>query len=214
MEYNSGMPKSNSERRTQSERTASSRKKILQEATRLFSENGFRGTRLADIARAVEMTEPGVLHHFQSKENLLLSVLEERDRVDTENYFRVLDDSNFNFLRAMKSLVEHNERIPSLVQLFTVLVAESIPADQPGHAFFINRYQSIRKIAIDFLEKAKQRGEIREDVSCEDLAIMLIAMMDGLQIQWLLEPEQVDMSKEFSLYLDLLSASCRTLSGK
>lgn len=194
-----------STRRTQAERTAISKDKILLEAARLFSENGYKGTSLAKIAKAANLTEPGVLHHFQSKENLLLHVLEERDRVDGENYFRFINNTEFNFLNACKKLIEHNEKVPYLVQLFTLLVAESIPPDQPGHDFFVQRYQNIREIVINQIDKAKERGEIRKDVSTDDLATMLIAMMDGLQIQWLMNPDSIQMSKIFAQFIDFIT---------
>ncbi len=208
------MPKTTQGKRTQAERTATSKKKILEEATRLFGEKGFKSTKLSEVADAVDMTEPGVLHHFQSKENLLLSVLEERDRIDSENYFHAINHHGFDLFKALKSLIEHNSKVPNIVQLFTILVAESIPSDQPGHDFFINRYQNIRKICVDLLEKAKLQGEIRRDIPCEDLAIMMMALMDGLQIQWLLEPDQINMSRVFNLYLELLSAGVKTDTGQ
>jgi len=35
--------------------------------------------------------------------------------------------------------------------------------------------------------QAQQAGEVRSDISAEALAILIFAMMDGLQVQWLLE---------------------------
>lgn len=51
--------------------------RIVREATRLFSERGFDGTTLQDIAGAVGVTKPAVLHHFPSKEHVQKAVLEE-----------------------------------------------------------------------------------------------------------------------------------------
>jgi hypothetical protein len=48
------------------------------------------------------------------------------------------------------------------------------------------------------------QGEVRSDLSAEDLAVMLYAMMDGLQIQWLFEPEKIDMARIFELFVRLL----------
>ncbi len=53
------------------------RPRIVREATRLFSERGFDGTTLQDIAEAVAVTKPAVLHHFPSKEHVQQAVLEE-----------------------------------------------------------------------------------------------------------------------------------------
>jgi AcrR family transcriptional regulator len=44
--------------------------RILVEATRLFSENGYAGTRMSDIASAIGVTKPIVYRHFDSKQSL------------------------------------------------------------------------------------------------------------------------------------------------
>jgi AcrR family transcriptional regulator len=49
---------------------------ILAEATRLFAAHGFDGTALQDVATAVGVTKPAVLHHFPSKEAIRQAVLD------------------------------------------------------------------------------------------------------------------------------------------
>ena len=192
-------------RRTQAERSKASREKIILAATKFFAQNGFRATKLSEIAQAVEMSEPGLLHHFPSKNHLLIGVLEERDRLDQRRYVGVADGEDLPVVTSLRELVTHNEAVPGLVQLFTVLVAESITADHPGHDFFRKRYQNLREIGIELISKSQEKGEIRNDISAEDLIVMIFAMMDGLQIQWLLEPEKISMTKEFNLFLQFLT---------
>ncbi len=193
-------------RRTQAERTQQRREQVIREAIRFFGQNGYHGTRLADIAKAAGVTEPGLLHHFPSKAHLLMEVLAERDRIDRERFDRSRRDGIKASLAPLQELVEYNETVPGLVQLFTVLVAESIDEKHPGHEFFKRRYQNIREQQIAVVKEAQARGEIRGDIPAQDLVIMLFAMMDGLQVQWLYEPEQIKMGRLFELFLRLLSS--------
>jgi AcrR family transcriptional regulator len=52
------------------------RSRAVSAATRLFAARGFDGTALQDIADAVGVTKPAVLHHFPSKEHIRTAVLD------------------------------------------------------------------------------------------------------------------------------------------
>jgi AcrR family transcriptional regulator len=191
-------------RRTQAERTQQRKQQVIREAIHFFGQHGFRGARLADIAEAAGVTEPGLLHHFPSKTHLLMEVLAERDRADREKFLPALRGEKGELLASLQALVEHNQTVPGLVQLFTVLAAESIDPQHPGHSFFVQRYQHLREQAVDILRQGQERGEVRADVRAEDLAVMIFALMDGLQLQWLQQPDEIKMAEVFERFVALL----------
>lgn len=49
---------------------------ILQAAIHLFSRNGYHATSMQDIARTIAIKKPSLYHHFESKEAILLEILE------------------------------------------------------------------------------------------------------------------------------------------
>src|SRR5512135_2734215 len=142
-------------RRTQQERTQQRKQQVIREAIRFFGQNGYRGAKLSDIAKAAGVTEPGLLHHFPSKAHLLMDVLAERDRMDRERFDPSLQDGTKAPLTPLQELAQYNETVPGLVQLFTVLVAESIDDKHPGHEFFKRRYQTLREGSITVLKEAQ-----------------------------------------------------------
>jgi AcrR family transcriptional regulator len=191
-------------RRTQAERTQQRKQQLIQEAIRFFGQHGFHGAKLAEIAKAAGVTEPGLLHHFPSKAHLLMEVLAERDRMDRARFDPRLRGDEWAILSSLQDLVAYNETVPGLVQLFTVLVAESIDERHPGHAFFKQRYQGERVKNVEVIRQAQAHREIRGDIPAEDLAVLIYAMMDGLQVQWLYEPEKINMARLFEQFLRLL----------
>jgi hypothetical protein len=53
-------------------------------------------------------------------------------------------------------------------------------------------------------ERAAEEGALRPDVDCASAARTLVALMDGLQVQWLYDRDSVDMAAEVRRYLQTL----------
>lgn len=174
----------------------------MEAATRLLGQYGFQGTTLALVADAVGLTEPGVLHYYPSKVHLLQAVLEHHEQKDLEQYLAASVARQQNapeLFKLLEGLVAQNEKIPGLIQLFTVLVGESIRSDHPSHDYFVERYRHGREMYVrHFFTSLKDR--IPPDVDVKELSALIMAVMDGLQIQWLLDPKKVDMTKTFNLF--------------
>jgi hypothetical protein len=113
------------------------------------------------------------------------------------------DERSHSLADALLTLVRHNQDRPELVRLFTVLAAESVNADHPGHDRFVDRYRSVRSHMSEQIA-AEQPGTINDAIAPTALAVLLIAVMDGLQLQHLLEPDAVDMVQPLAQLLDLV----------
>ena len=201
------MPPAKTPRRTQAERTRTSREKIIRSAMESFAQNGFRGAKMADIAQAANLTGPGLLHHFPSKNHLLMEVLKERDRIHKEQTDATLEKNNHDILQVAADLVEQNQATPGIIQLFNLLVAESISPEHPAHGYFTQRYHNGREAWVKIIAERQKDGDIRTDISADVLGVMLFAMMDGLQVQWLMEPEKINMAQIFRVFVNLLKKS-------
>ncbi|CAG1015348.1 HTH-type transcriptional repressor ComR [Anaerolineales bacterium] len=179
---------------------------ILETATRLFSEHGYQGTTFSLLAEAAQLTEPGVLHYFPSKTHLLQGVLEYHEQKNAERYLSMLQaekKSIPDLFSLLENLVAENEKIPGLIQLFTVLVSESIRSDHPAHDYFIDRYRRAREAYVNQFF-GEIRENIRPEVDLNELTILILAVMDGLQIQWLLDPKKVDMVAVYRLFSKII----------
>ncbi|MBO3745113.1 TetR/AcrR family transcriptional regulator [Streptosporangiaceae bacterium NEAU-GS5] len=168
------------------------RSQILDQAMAMFGEAGYRGASLREIATRCGLSHPGLLHHFPTKQSLLLAVLEHRDEVDGA---QLLDGrTGLGVLHALVDLASLNATRPGIVELFTVLSAEATAADHPAHAFFVQRYErTVRAVELAY-GQARADGLLRPDVEPATAARQFVALMDGLQIQWLLGHRHLDMA--------------------
>ncbi|RKS75504.1 AcrR family transcriptional regulator [Motilibacter peucedani] len=183
------------------------RAEIVQAAFELFSERGFRGASLGAVAARVGLTNAGLLHYFSSKEELLTVVLAERDRETREHAERSAseDGSLHATLEQLRAMVAHNAENAGLVQVFTVLAAESVTDGHPAQEFFRGRYARVRSNLAGALARDPDRP--LDDDASRTLANLVIAVMDGLQVQWLLAPDEVDMEAAFALLERLLEGA-------
>ncbi|QZN85295.1 TetR/AcrR family transcriptional regulator [Cellulomonas sp. C5510] len=168
------------------------RREIIDRAMTLFGEVGYRGASLREIAARCGISHPGLLHHFPTKESLLLAVLEHRDEVDGV-WGVAEDDDPVDGMRRLVEVVERNVGRRPIVELYAVLSAEATSADHPAHDYFQDRYRRTLAAVQVAYERAREGGALRADVDPATAARQLVALMDGLQVQWLLDDGATDM---------------------
>lgn len=172
------------------------RERIVAEATKLFGRVGFHSATVLEIAAQCGISRAGLLHHFPTKESLLRAVLEERDRAELarfrENGSAARD--GLGVLRGMIDLAAYNSKVSGIIELYTVLSAEASAPDHPAHDYFVERYRRIRAGTIWALTRAEAEGYLVDGTDVSSTAIELTSLIDGLQIQWLLAPDEVDMA--------------------
>ncbi|MEW1839817.1 TetR/AcrR family transcriptional regulator [Nonomuraea angiospora] len=175
------------------------RAEIVEAAFAKFASVGYRNASMVQIAADCGVSRMGLAHHFPTKEALLAAVLEERDRVNGELFFAGFDATadGLDYFSRLARVVEYNATVPELVRLYAMLSVEAADPAHPAHAYFVNRYTNIRRDIRDALGELHARGLVRPGVSIAGAESDLMALLDGLQVQWLLDPASVDMGTRF-----------------
>ena len=171
------------------------REQIITAAIELFGEVGYRAAGLRDIAARAGITHPGLLYHFGSKEELLAAVLQYRD-LEQEGMLSAVQPEPHQVIRAIYQGVETNAQQSKIVEMFTMLAAESTDVAHPAHDYFEIRYGILRD---RFTRLAAVM--LRPGVTPRVVATNMIALLDGLQIQWLHDPEAADMVAQVDCFI-------------
>ncbi|MGC9542095.1 TetR/AcrR family transcriptional regulator [Streptomyces sp. UG1] len=178
-------------------KTAEVRRKILQACVDAFGDAGFHGSSTKDIAQRAGISHTGLRHHFPTKEDLLIALLELRaehsSQLLTELNARTPETDPLDALRGQLAILRENRRSPGMIELHTVLSGEATSPDHPAHNYYVKRYQDIRQHYTRAFTTLAERGDLSAPFPPAQLATMTISLINGLQMQWLYDRESVDV---------------------
>lgn len=169
------------------------REQILIKAMEMFGQVGYRGASLRDIATRVGMTHPGLLYHFQSKAELLEAVLARWDQRDLA-YYKILESSDpMKQIEGLLANIAANINTRGMVELFVTLAGEATDPSHPAHDYFWQRYCGWLARTEQVIWALKAEEKLSKEVNPAILAREFVALMEGLQMQWLYFPDEVDV---------------------
>lgn len=177
------------------------REQIVETASKVFAELGYSGGSIRTIATRMDVSPASLLQHFGSKEGLLEAVLEDWAR-QTEAVVPV-DVRGLAHIEGFRRLMDFHLEHRGLMELFLTMAAEASSPVHPARGFIQRRYAGSLDELVHHLHEAREVGEIGQLThrEIETEVRMLFAVMDGLELQWLLDPD-VDLPGLFNAYLD------------
>lgn len=188
--------------------TLAKREEIVRAAARTFATKGYRTGSLQDVADQVGITHAGVLHHFGTKEQLLVAVLQQRDDDGVRDLEGRHIPGGLELFRHLVRTVRANEDRPGIVRGYTVLVGESVTEEHPARGWVTQRFAVLRGQVADAVQEIGPHVDRAAAVRAADA---VIGVMDGLQVQWLLDDEAVDLADATAFAVEAILAA--TLAG-
>ncbi|SDV04093.1 DNA-binding transcriptional regulator, AcrR family [Microlunatus sagamiharensis] len=181
------------------------RSAIVRAATQVFAERGYHGGSLRTIAERVGVSSASLVQYFGTKEGLLAAVLSEWGRASRPAGLDGL--RGLAWIRSMREAMAYNAVHPGLIELFLTLSAEATSPDHPARAFVQERYATVVGEHAGHLLEAVEDGEVgaMSAERAEHEARLFVAAMDGIELQWLLDP-RVDLLELFEHLLEVTLA--------
>lgn len=190
------------------------REEILTRALDVIAREGYRGASVKELADAVGLSQAGLLHYFDSKEELFTEILRKRDEVDSGDQglggdprlgIRAPQDGEVVDIRnGYLGVIRHNADVPGLVHLFARLSVDAADPEHPAHQFFLTRGENLRGFFASAIAAQQAAGTLDDRIDPETLARLLQAVADGMQVQWMLDPD-IDMAATVEALFDLLA---------
>ncbi|WP_221326791.1 TetR/AcrR family transcriptional regulator [Actinoplanes sp. L3-i22] len=179
------------------------RAEIVDAALAVFARKGFRRFSLRQIAEELGTTHVSLRYHFGTKDGLLRAVLDEREDRDRPWREGVLREKGL--FDGVPEIIRRNATRRGVVHLDATLQAEGIADDHPVHEFVRRREQVFHQDLRRLLEIERDGGRLRAGLDPGVVAWQLVALIEGLQVQWLYD-EGVDVSGHLSAFMDYLRA--------
>jgi len=163
----------------------SKKKLILKIATRLFSEKGFKETSMADLAKMTGVAQGTIFYHFNNKEDLFLSILEEFKRGIIEEFDQYVGErkceTGLDMIEDAISFYLHLSG--AMEEWFLLLHRHDAYELAQANPVCRKHLEGIYNCLLEIFERAVLQGQ--KDGSIEDMparktALIIFSMVDGL----------------------------------
>ena len=162
------------------------RERIIDAAVEVFAAKGFRSARIADIARRAGVADGTIYLYFRNKEDILLSVFEEKMDLLLQDLRDAIDRFDEPYLQ-IRAYARHHfsqlQRQPALAQVFQVELRQS-------HRF-LREYRPEKLweylgVFAKIVEAGQASGKLRADVDPFLAQWAFFGALDEISIQWVL----------------------------
>ncbi|MFF8763896.1 TetR/AcrR family transcriptional regulator [Nocardiopsis dassonvillei] len=187
------------------------RSQILSRAIEVFAEHGV-GASLRAIGEAIGVSHAALRYYFASRDELLVEVYREHEATGCEPS----DQDTVSAVAVMERSAERNRSIPGLVELYATLTTDALQEQRhPATREFVRaRFRALRADLAERVRAGQRSGEIAADIDPDDAAALVIAASDGLQLQWLLDPQEVDVYRSLQVLERLLPGGVEGSGGE
>ncbi len=173
-------------------KSARRREEILDAAFVVFSRSGYNAATMSEIAREVGMSQPGLLHHYGSKLELLQAVFERRDQMALDILSGRRD---IEFLRGLVEISRRNHAKRHVIRLYTTLAGEASNPDHPARGYFEQRFELVVGETERAFADCAELGILNEGVDPHMAALSTVGQTEGMQLLWLTGYEEIDMAE-------------------
>jgi TetR/AcrR family transcriptional regulator, fatty acid metabolism regulator protein len=156
------------------------RQRILDAAVRVFAEKGFYGSKVAEIARAARVADGTIYLYFKSKDDLLISLFEDR-MAEINGALRAALAPIPSALGKLRRLIEmHLELVEKHPKLCEVLTVELRQSSKFMREYKNPKFGEFLKILAGVIDDGQRSGELRPGISPTLAARAIFGALDEL----------------------------------
>lgn len=185
------------------------KERIVISAIDIIDEMGLHELSLRELARRQGISDAALYRHYESKEAIILAVLDYYSRYDEHIAESVLNRGmppGEGILFFVNSIVEAYESYPALTSIvysLEVLTREDAAVSKVKDIF---RFRS--GFIIRLVEQGQEQGSITDKISCEDLADMILGVKRVVTLKWRMEKYGFSLKQRIISAVEALLGFC------
>jgi TetR/AcrR family transcriptional regulator, fatty acid metabolism regulator protein len=176
---------------------------ILKAATKVFGQNGFFNSQVADVARVAGVAAGTVYLYFRGKDDLLVSIFERSMREALDEGRAATDGVADPAERLRRIAHMHLGRLgrdKNLAVVFQVELRHSVKfMERFSETFLQDYFKLIRQAIAD----GQQAGAFRKDISATTATKIFFGALDEMATNWVLSRRKYDLGAEADAVADL-----------
>ena len=176
---------------------------ILRAATKVFAQNGYFQSQVADVARVAGVAAGTVYLYFKSKDDLLVSIFERSMNevlADGKAAVAGIDDPAERLSKLAHLHLERLGRDKDLAVVFQVELRQSVKfMERFSETFLQDYFKLIRQAIAD----GQQSGAFRKDISATTATKIFFGALDEMATNWVLSRRKYDLNAEADAVVDL-----------
>jgi AcrR family transcriptional regulator len=172
-------------------------KEIISTALELIETKGIQGLTIKNISKKIGISEPAIYRHFESKIEILTSILDMIKNNSDRLYTQEIMDQKTATAKIERLFQNHFQAFVNYPQFVSVIFAEEIFRNEK--ALLIKLKELIdhnNQVLIDIIRKGQHNNEIRDDIDTDSLATMILGTLRLYVKKWQLSEYNFNLMEE------------------
>lgn len=170
---------------------------IINASIRLIAEKGIQGLTIKNLAKAINVSEPALYRHFDSKTSILVAILDSFKSImpDISDIMKMEEKTSFDKISYIFS--QYFQKFTKTPQMVSVIFSDEIFKNDKALSEKIAQImKKNEEMFLTIIKAGQLSGEISNDISAKHLAVIIMGSFRILVKKWELSSYSFNLEKE------------------